>query len=110
MIRALHVGGIAADKTEHQAILIIHSQAVESSQAASQLLQAIGWWHTQILRGDAAIHEIQLSLDSRPKELRNPPGRFRVTPVEDIFRRLVPKGDNHSNNYTRIPCIRESVD
>jgi hypothetical protein len=58
---------VASGKPEHDAILLIHPEAVKTGKVAFELLQSVRRRHSQVFHRGAGIQDVKLSLYPVPE-------------------------------------------
>ena len=104
-----HIKGGTFVPPKNDSPLVIHADAPEARQAATELLKAVCRWGAEILDIAGGVQEIEFSYGSWPYvggKATNPGGRV---PVKEILRGIVAEACDHRQtvSLSRYPCNEE---
>ena len=88
---------MARIETKYNPVLIVDANAVEPLPFASQFLQAISGWNSQVIQRVTGVQHVEFVPNSFPELARNLPRGFRVHAVINIMGGLICKRDDHSH-------------
>jgi hypothetical protein len=83
--------GMATLPPKGDAVLIVHANAVSAGAVALKGFEAVACRHEQVVQPGRRVEQFELSLDSPPQRLRDPPGGTGVPLPEQVGRCLVPE-------------------
>jgi hypothetical protein len=84
---------------KRHAVLIVDPQTVPATQIARQPFQSVPRWYDEISQAHGDVQCLQLSLDTSPERMRDPPGGSRVALSKEVGGRIVGEGLDHGRCY-----------
>ena len=97
---------VTRENPEYDSILFVGTGAVKTIEVPFWFLESVRRRNPQIVKRNAGIQQVQFLLQPRPKVTWQTAGSLAIGPMIDIGCRYVPEADDHSSDYTLIPCIR----
>ena len=95
IVGALDIERVCACEPEHDPILVVHANGVQSSLVTAERVQPVARRHPQILELRDGVDLIEFAPHDRPELTRNPAGRFAVDAVPDVPRRVSCERPDH---------------